>query len=89
MQERRINYRPTFDVVKNTKQNISSNFYPVTSAIVMRDITLNSHKQVVILNDRTQAGSAEIERATIELMQNRRLLQDDVRGVEEPLNEKD
>lgn len=58
MQERRINWRPTY--VTDSKQNISSNFYPVTSAISMRDITPGSNKQVVIVNDRTQAGSAEL-----------------------------
>jgi len=52
-------------------------------------MTQGSNKQVVILNDRCQAGAAEIERGTIELMQQRRLLQDDVRGVIEPLNEVD
>lgn len=36
MQERRINYRPTFSI-KDTNQNVSSNFYPVTSAIALRD----------------------------------------------------
>lgn len=87
MQKRIINYRETFDVVKDTKQNISSNFYPVTSAIAIRDI--HSTKQVTILNDRCQAGSAGISKNTIELNQNRRLIQDDIRGVEEPLNERD
>jgi hypothetical protein len=72
MQKRRINFRETFDVVANTKQNISSNFYPVTSAIAMRDT--NSNKQVTILNDRCQAGAAEIEKSTIELIQHRRLI---------------
>jgi len=74
MQERRINWRPTFDVIKNTKQNISSNFYPVTSAIALRDFSEGSDKQVTIMNDRTQAGSAEIERGVIELIQHRRLI---------------
>jgi len=41
------------------------------------------------LNDRTQAGSAEIEKGVIELIQHRRLIQDDIRGVDEPLNERD
>lgn len=86
MQKRVINHRDTFDM-KNTKQNISSNFYPVTSAIIMRDT--NSTKQVTILNDRCQAGAAALEKNTIELIQHRRLLQDDIRGVEEPLNERD
>lgn len=87
MQKRVINFREDFDVVKDTKQNISSNFYPVTSAIAMRDI--HSTKQVTILNDRCQAGAADIDKSTIELIQNRRLIQDDIRGVEEPLNERD
>jgi hypothetical protein len=53
----------------------------------MRDI--HSTKQVTILNDRCQAGAADIDKSTIELIQNRRLIQDDIRGVEEPLNERD
>jgi len=61
MQHRRINYREDFDPVSNTSQNISSNYYPITSAISMRDTTQGSNKQVVILNDRSQGGSAEIE----------------------------
>ena len=87
MQERRINWRPTFTV--DAKQNISSNFYPVASAVAMRDFSKNSGRAVVVVNDRTQAGSAEIHKSTIELVQNRRLIQDDIRGVEEPLNEVD
>lgn len=66
MQKRVLNYRPTFDVATNTKQNISSNFYPVTSAIAMRDV--NSSRQVTVMNDRCQAGSAEIDKSTIELI---------------------
>jgi hypothetical protein len=34
------------------------NFYPVTSAILMRD-TAGSNLEVVVMNDRTQAGSAD------------------------------
>ena len=40
MQERILNYRPTWDVEENYKEfksNISMNFYPVTSAIAIRD----------------------------------------------------
>jgi hypothetical protein len=41
------------------------------------------------MNDRAQAGSAELRKSTIELMQHRRLLQDDNKGVQEFLNETD
>ena len=68
---------------------ISGNFYPVDSAIMMRDQN-NGKLQVTIMNDRAQAGTADLtDRATIELMQHRRLLQDDLKGVQEPLNETD
>ena len=49
MQERVINHQPTYTVV--SQQNISSNFYPVVSAIAMRDV--GSSKQVFVMNDRT------------------------------------
>ena len=38
------------------------------------------------MNDRSQGGSA-LSDGNIELMQNRRLVLDDDRGVKEPLNE--
>jgi hypothetical protein len=41
------------------------------------------------MNDRAQAGSAELVKGNIELIQNRRLLQDDNKGVIEILNETD
>lgn len=39
------------------------------------------------MNERAQAGSANLIPNGIELIQNRRLLFDDQRGVREPLNE--
>lgn len=54
----------------------------------MRDKSGNSNLQVTIMNDRPQGGSADLtEKATIELMQNRRTLYDDALGLSEPLNE--
>lgn len=42
------------------------------------------------MNDRTQAGSVGLRHnMNIELMQHRRLLIDDAKGVKEPLDEKD
>jgi hypothetical protein len=42
------------------------------------------------MNDRAQAGSADLsEKSTIELIQHRRMVQDDNRGPKEILNETD
>lgn len=42
------------------------------------------------MNDRTQGGAADLsEPNSIELMQHRRTLGDDGKGVQEPLNERD
>ena len=56
-------------------QMISGNFYPVGSAIMMRDQD-NGKLQVTIMNAPEQAGAADLtNRATIELMQHLRQLQ--------------
>ena len=42
------------------------------------------------MNDRAQGGSADLSsKGAIELMQQRRLMEDDNKGVDEPLNETD
>lgn len=41
------------------------------------------------MNDRAQAGSADLEKSNIELIQHRRMVQDDNRGPKEILNETD
>tara|TARA_B110000285_G_C14961834_1_gene532081 strand:- start:692 stop:967 length:276 start_codon:yes stop_codon:yes gene_type:complete len=41
------------------------------------------------MTERAEGGSADLSSATIELMQNRRLTEDDCKGVLEPLNETD
>lgn len=52
--------------------HIPANYYPVDSAIAMRDQS-GSNVQVTIMNDRPQGGSADLsDKATIELMQHRR-----------------
>lgn len=79
--------------VQNVTPNqftISGNYYPVDSAIAMRDKSGHSNYQVTIMNDRPQAGSADLsDSATIELMQNRRSVYDDALGLMEPLNDTD
>jgi len=39
--------------------------------------------QVTVMNERSQGGSAGLQKGMIELMHNRRLLHDDGRGVGE------
>ena len=45
--------------------------------------------QFTVMTDKSTAGSAELMPGTIELIQNRRLIFDDDRGVGEPLDEQD
>lgn len=90
MQKRILNYRPTWTL--STDMKVAANYYPINSAISIRS-TLNgttdsTSVQMTVMNDRAQGG-ASIENGSIELMQNRRLLYDDDRGLERPLNETD
>jgi len=70
---------------------IAANYYPVDSAISIRDFqNPNSSLEVTIMNDRAQGGSADLtDPGSIEIMQNRRCLGDDNKGVGEVLNETD
>lgn len=62
------------------------NFYPVTSAIAIRD----AKKQITIMTDRSMAGSAGLRNGSnIELMQNRRINGHDAYGIPEALNDVD
>lgn len=67
-----------------TTQRASSNYYPVSSAIVIEDVKLG--QQMLIMNDRSEGGSA-YNNGTIELMVNRRGNTSDELGNEEALNE--
>lgn len=82
MQKRVLNYRPDFTLV--TDEFASSNYYPINSAIAIRDESKSM--QLTVMNDRSQGGSV-LSDGSIELMQNRRLHHDDGRGVGEALNE--
>ncbi|KAL1490679.1 hypothetical protein ABEB36_013334 [Hypothenemus hampei] len=83
MIKRRVNYRPTYSY-NSSVEPIASNYYPVTSKIVIEDV--EQDLRVAVLNDRSQAGSS-LEEGQIELMVHRRIFKDDARGVDEPLNE--
>lgn len=66
---------------------VSGNYVPVANAIMMRDMN-KTNLQVTIMNDRPQGGSADLtDKATIELMQQRRIIGDDDKGLSEFLNE--
>merc|ERR1711893_269289 len=68
MQKRVLNYRPDFTLV--TDEFASSNYYPINSAIAIRDESKSM--QLTVMNDRSQGGSV-LSDGSIELMQNRRL----------------
>ena len=68
----------------NTSQRASSNYYPVTSAIIVEDTAL--HEQMIVMNDRSAGGSA-YNNGTIEIMISRRHNTSDLLGNDESLNE--
>jgi len=71
------------DCKKSLKHEpISSNYYPVNAMISVADENL----ELDVLVDATHGGTS-LEDGSIELMVHRRVLHDDFRGVEEPLNE--
>ena len=82
MQKRVRDFRP--DYTLETDMQISNNYFPIQSAIVLQDTT--TQKQVTVMNSHSQGGSS-ISSGSVELMQNHRLLHDDDKGVTEPLNE--
>lgn len=84
MEKRVLNERPDYDIEIADGMNITANFYPVTSAIAIRDDNL----QMTVSNSHSQGGSA-IKEGRIELMQHRSSYQDDYRGLDEPLYDVD
>lgn len=92
MQRRLVDKRSWGEQVSNFTLESPSprNYYPVASAISMRDQN-GSNVQVTVMNDRTQGGTADVgNKATIELMQHRRGTRDDSRnGFDQMNNEVD
>jgi hypothetical protein len=84
MQKRKLNERREFDIEIAEGMNITSNFYPVTSAIAIRDENL----QMTVSNSHSQAGSS-IKEGRIELVQHRTTYDNDNRGVDESLYDVD
>ncbi|XP_027845178.2 lysosomal alpha-mannosidase-like isoform X1 [Aphis gossypii] len=81
MLKRILNYRPSFSLKENV-ENVSGNYYPITSRISLTD----QQTRFSILNDRSQGGSS-LQDGEIELMVHRRIFYDDAFGVNEALNE--
>jgi hypothetical protein len=63
MQKRKLNYRPTWDLNLAAGQNNTANYYPVGSAIAIRD----ENWQLTVMNTRSQGGSV-LKKGRIELM---------------------
>jgi len=89
MQKRQIDHLDGHEF-KARESRIPRNYYPIDSAISMQDRN-GSNVMVTVMNDRAQGGSADLsDKATIEIMQQRRQFASDGReGFDEALNETD
>ena len=94
--KRQRNHRPTWDL--SVYEPVAGNYYPVNTAIFVEgkqqqqeqrnNESSSPRSAFAVVTDRTQGGSSILD-GTIELMVHRRILQDDGRGVGEPINETD
>ncbi len=76
------------EFTQENKESVASNFYPIQSAIAIRD--KNSNKQVTIMNEKCESGSAGLRKnSNIELMINRRIIGWDNYGMPERLDDLD
>lgn len=80
--ERKYNYRPTWEL--EVYEPVSGNYYPTSTSMYIKDEAADV--QLSLLTDRSLAA-ASLANGQMEMMVHRRLLIDDLRGVEEPLNE--
>jgi hypothetical protein len=78
--KRKRDFRPTWNL--NVYEPVAGNFYPVNAAIYLQD----KDASLAVLVDRSQGGASIVD-GSVELMVQRRTLQDDGRGVNEALNE--
>jgi lysosomal alpha-mannosidase len=85
MQKRELSFK---DIQKASPSDISNNFYPITSALVIRDADTKRHNQMSIMTSRTQGGSS-LKSGHIELVHSRRMLFDDRESQEIILNDTD
>jgi alpha-mannosidase len=68
----------------NVTEPVAGNYYPVNALIAVTDEV--AKEELAVLVDRSMGG-ASLSSGEIELMVHRRVLEDDSRGVAEPLNE--
>jgi lysosomal alpha-mannosidase len=80
MQQRQLNYRPTWRLHVN--EPVAGNYFPKNSAAYIQD----GSTRLTLVTDRS-SGVASLADGQLENMVHRRLLVDDGRGVGEPLNE--
>lgn len=83
--KRQLNKRYDYEY-DSTIEPVASNYYPITSKIVIKDE--EKKLEVAVLNDRAQGGSS-LANGMIELMVHRRLLKDDSLGVNEALDDEE
>lgn len=69
MIERKLNYRSTYNYTN--EEPVASNFYPVTSRIMLRDKEKNL--DLAVVTDRAQGGSS-LQDGQIQLMVNLSLI---------------
>ena len=80
MQRRLRDKRPSWNFTQT--EDAAGNYFPMTTAAYIRD----TRAQLTLLADASQ-GVASLKDGSLEVMLHRRLVQDDARGVREPLNE--
>ncbi len=87
MTVRERGYRMSNYHIPQSYHNISVNFYPVTSAIVIKDLADEPAEQMTIMVDRTVGATAGLKPGLVEILHTRRLLSDDTDSVGVVLNE--
>ena len=80
MLNRTRDFRPSWKFEQT--EPVAGNYYPINSAVAIRDEKV----QLTLLVDRA-VGAGSISDGELEVMVHRRVLEDDGRGVGEPLNE--
>ena len=78
--KRIINHRATWDLTQT--EPVAGNYYPINSAIMIKD----NESEFTVVPDRAQGGTS-LRSGQLELMLLRQTLNDDGRGVDEPLND--
>mmetsp|Transcript_897 Transcript_897/g.1222 ORF Transcript_897/g.1222 Transcript_897/m.1222 type:complete len:1115 (-) Transcript_897:41-3385(-) len=75
---------PSYPQPLNISEPVAGNYYPINAMVALEDEAANV--QLTVITDVAQ-GAASLQDGNIEIMVHRRVLEDDARGVQEPLNE--